>query len=147
MLNQRPINPVPKPTSEKKRGGKSPKEKGTRLEREIAKKFGGERTPMSGAAKYSNRNLTGDVEIPDADGKPLIKIEAKYSGSINANGEKCYSLTQKVLKQMTQEAIEAHELGALYFRFKNDVQGYAILTHEHFHELVELAKLGATLRK
>ena len=91
MLNQRPINPVPKPESTKKRGGKSPKDKGSRVERLVAKELGTQRTVGSGAFKQSNKNLTGDMDVRDNEGKEFIKLEVKYSGTINTKGERSYT--------------------------------------------------------
>jgi hypothetical protein len=136
-----PIEKTPK-----KKGGKGPRASGNRVERIVAKELGGTRTPMSGAVKQSNHNLTGDVEVNDNEGKPFLKLEVKYSGSITPKGEKSYTLTTGVLDQMEKEAHEAGELGALVLQFKGGKK-YAIIGFTDFGELIELAKLGRTIQK
>ncbi|MEK4798044.1 hypothetical protein NYE37_03820 [Thermoactinomyces sp. FSL K6-2592] len=42
--------------------GRSQKMKGNRTEREFAKLIGGRRVPLSGSAKHSGQEYTGDVE-------------------------------------------------------------------------------------
>lgn len=42
--------------------GRSQKQKGSRREREFAKQIGGQRIPLSGAAKHAGEAHTGDVE-------------------------------------------------------------------------------------
>lgn len=162
------INPIPKPQSTKKTKGKRPttptkgvdmdavalKEErrarnaqnramGKQAERRVAKLVGGERTPMSGAVKNSNRNLTGDVEVRDAMGRDFMKIEVKVSSQTTASGEKSISIKRSWLEQAFRESKEAHEIGALAFRFKNDDKDYFIFTDEDIVELIEKAKLGS----
>lgn len=139
---------VPKPEG-KKKGGKSPRQQGARVERMVAKHTGGTKTIGSGAFKNTNHNLEGDVEIPDADGKPLVKLEVKACGVISAKGEKSYALSQKVLEQMVKEADNANEIGALWLHFKGQAleNGYLIMQAKHWTRFLELAKLGATMEK
>lgn len=137
----RTINPVPKPLPTKKRGGTSPRAKGDRVERLVAKDLGEQRTVGSGAFKYSNKNLTGDIDVRDNEGRDFVKLEVKYSGQVNAKGEKSYVLTTSVLDQMEKEAHDAGELGALVLQYKGGKR-YAIMTFEDFQKIIELAKLG-----
>jgi hypothetical protein len=139
---------IPKPEP-KKKGGKGPRRSGDRVERMVAKNLGGSRTPGSGAIKDSNRNLTGDVEVPDALGRFFLKMEVKASGIISAKGEKNYSLSKKVLDQMFNEAEASKELGMLWIHFKgqNIEDGYGIIQGKHLKELIELAKIGHALKK
>lgn len=133
---------APIPKGEKKaRGGLSPRRAGDRVERLVAKELGEKRNVGSGAFKNTNKNLTGDIDIHDNDGKPFVKLEVKYTGQIDTKGAKVYPLTTKVLDQMEKEAHEAGEIGALTLQFKGGKR-YEILLHEDFLQLVEWAKLG-----
>lgn len=136
---------IPK-DAKKPRGGLSPKRSGTRVEREVAKKLGEKRTVGSGAFKQSNKNLTGDIDIHDNEGKPFVKLEVKYTGSVTTKGEKSYTLTTGVLDQMEKEAHEANELGALILQFKGGKR-YAIVSFDDFTKIIELAKLGRTIQR
>jgi len=133
---------IPKPTP-KKKGGKGPRKSGDRVERLVAKELGGERVPMSGAAKNF---ATGDVEIKDANGRKFVKLEVKASGLISTSGEKSYILSKNVLDQMVQEAEKDGEVGALVIHFKNQPieEGYTIMSTKHFKMFLEWAKLGHT---
>lgn len=146
---ERKIYPVPKPEPGKKKGGAGPRKSGARVERIVAKALGGERIPGSGAIKNSNKDLTGDVEIRDADNRPMLKLEVKASGEIHTSGSKSYSLQKKTLEQMLKEATDANQLGALLIHFKGDTldQGYTIMSTRQFQELVEMAKLGRTIMR
>ena len=126
------------------KGGTSPRRSGDRVERIIAKDLGEQRTVGSGAFKFSNKNLTGDIDVHDNEGREFVKLEVKASGTINTKGERSYNLTTKVLDQMQDEAESAHELGALILYFKNG-RTYTIMPYEHWKELLELAKLGRTM--
>ncbi len=138
---------VPKPEStKKKKGGNSPKAKGDRVERLVANELGEKRTVGSGAFKNTNKNLTGDIDVRDNEGKEFIKLEVKYSGAVNTKGEKSYVLTTTVLDQMEKEAHDAGELGALVLQYKGGKR-YAIIPFADFTSLLELAKLGRTLQK
>lgn len=116
---------------------------GKYAERKVAKAVGGERTPLSGAAKYSNRNLTGDVEVRDGLGRDFMKIEVKSSAVVDAQGQKSFTIKLPVLQQAFREAHEAHEIGCVAFTFKGDGHIYYIFSDEDIHELIEKAKLGA----
>lgn len=132
------------PKGEKKaRGGLSPRRAGDRVERLVAKELGEKRNVGSGAFKNTNKNLTGDLDIHDNNGKAIIKLEVKYTGQIDTKGEKVYPLTTKVLEQMEKEAHDAGEIGALTLQFKGGKR-YEILQHDDFLKLVELARLGST---
>lgn len=138
---ERPIRPVPKPASTKSKGGKSPRAKGDRAEREIGKLLGEKRTVGSGAFKNTNKNLEGDMDVRDKNGKEFIKLEIKYTGSLTTTGEKSYTLTEKVCKQMIEEAHAAGELGALVVHFKNGKK-FVLMEVNDWHKLVELARIG-----
>jgi hypothetical protein len=146
--NQGNPRAVPKPEG-KKRGGKSPRQQGARVERMVAKHTGGTKTIGSGAFKNTNHNLEGDVEVPDADGKPLVKLEVKACGVISAKGEKSYALSKNMLDQMVKEAEAVNEIGAAWIHYKGQSieEGYIIMQAKHWTRFLELAKLGATLEK
>lgn len=133
----------------KKKGGSGPRTSGNRIERLVAKSLDGERTPGSGAYKHTNRNLTGDVEIPDNEGKNFVKLEVKATGAVSASGEKSYTIKQSELKQMQREADEAHELGALVFHFKGESieNAWAIVSMKTLKEFIEDAKFARSARK
>ena len=120
---------------------------GKQTERAVAKITGGERTPMSGAIKYSNRNLTGDVEVKDVRGRDFVKIEVKATSAIAPNGDKSFSLKKSVLDQTFREAEDAGEIGACFIHWKNgDYQDdYVVLKSEHFINFLELAKVGSAV--
>lgn len=132
---------------------------GKDVERQVAKKTGGERTPGSGAFKFSNRNLTGDVQVNDELGRGLCKIECKGVSIINAKGEKTFTLKKSVLDQAFQEADKQGEIGVVWIHFLNnnydddfvafvDEQGDAYVTRSrHFVRLLDLAKLGAVVEE
>jgi hypothetical protein len=129
----------------KKRGGKSPQQAGRRIERVIATKLGEKPTVGSGAFKSSNKNLTGDVDVRDNEGKDYVKLEIKMTGAVNAAGDKVYALQEKVLKQMEEEAHANRELGALVIHYKNGKQ-YVVMPFADWMSMLEDAKLGRTAR-
>lgn len=141
----REFKPDPKPEP-KKKGGKSPQQSGRRVERIVADKLGEKRTVGSGAYKNTNKNLTGDIEVRDNEGRDYIKLEVKTTGAVNAAGDKTYSLQEKVLKQMEDEANAARELGALVIHYKNG-KSYVVMPFDHWKRLVDDAKLGRTLAR
>jgi hypothetical protein len=145
-LRDRPITPVPKPT---KSGGRTPKEVGKRAEREVAKKLGGDRIPGSGALKKGPRDLTGDVQIPDADGRPYIKAEVKVCGTLDALGRKSFRVTWEVVDQMIREAETAGQLGILDVHFKGESYGHDLIVMKaaHFQQFLEDAKAGRAVAK
>lgn len=171
-MSERKIRPVPKPESTKKSKSKTKgitktvdtaavdeKRKaqnninrnfGKSVERQVAKIVGGERTPMSGAVKNSNRNLTGDVEVKDALGRDFMKLEVKGTSNSTPKGDKTFTLKKSVLDQTFYEAEEAHEIGALYIHWKGgsyEQEDYVILESKHFIRLIELAKLGVLVEE
>lgn len=133
----------------KKKGGLGPRKSGDRVERMVAKQTGGQRNIGSGAFKNTNKNLEGDVDIPDADGRPLVKLEVKASGVISAKGERTYALSKSVLDQMVREAEMNKEIGALWLHFKGQTleEGYLIMQARDWLRFLELAKLGASVQK
>src|SRR4051812_31607432 len=64
---------------------------GKSVERSVAKLTGGDRVPASGAIKTSNLDLTGDVQVKDAAGRPLIKIESKGTSALTPSGDKTFT--------------------------------------------------------
>jgi hypothetical protein len=132
---------------------------GKDVERSVAKKVGGERTPGSGAFKFSNRNLTGDVQVNDALGRGLCKIECKGVSVISAKGEKTFTLKKSVLDQAFKEADVQGEIGVVWIHFLNnnydedfvafmDEKGDAyMIRSRHFVRLLDLAKLGAVVEE
>lgn len=134
------VRAVPKPEG-KKKGGKSPRKAGDRVERIVADTLGEKRTVGSGAFKNTNKNLTGDIEVRDAEGKEYMKLEVKMTGQINTKGERSYTLTMPVLEQMEKEAHDAHELGALVIYFKGGKK-YVVMPFDDWHILLEDAKRG-----
>jgi hypothetical protein len=143
---------VPKPErlnkdgTPKKKGGISPRKAGSRVEKIVADKLGEQRTVGSGAFKQSNKNLTGDIDVHDHEGRDFIKLEVKMTGRIDTSGAKSFILTEKVLNQMQEEAEAAKELGALVIHFKGGKQ-YVCMPFEHWQQLLELAKLGRSMQK
>jgi hypothetical protein len=132
---------------------------GKAVERQVAKIVGGERTPGSGAFKFSNRNLTGDVQVNDALGRGLCKIECKGTSIISAKGGKTFTLRKSVLQQAMKEADDQGEIGVVWIHFLNDQydedfvafmddKGDAfIVRSRHFVRLLNLAKLGAVVEE
>lgn len=121
---------------------------GKSTERQVAKLTGGERTPLSGAVKFSNRNMTGDVEVKDVRGRDFVKIEVKATSAITPSGDKSFSLKKSVLDQMFREAEDAGEVGACYIHWKNadyTQDDYVVLKSKHFLEFLELAKVGSSV--
>lgn len=137
-------------TSAAERGRRN-KQFGTSTERAVAKITGGERTVGSGAIKTSNRNLTGDVEIRDADNaQDIIKIEVKGVSSITPSGDKTFILKKSVLDQAMSEADVVKEVGVVWLHWKNasyGVDDYAILSSTHFLQFLEWAKIGAAVER
>ena len=99
-------------------GGRSPRDQGNRAERLIAKYLDGERIVGSGAYKFSNKNLVGDVDVWIGP-RPYLKLEVKTTGKTGPNGP-VYSLTSKVLEQMEREAEQYKELGCVWVHYKNN---------------------------
>jgi len=133
---------------------------GKSVERAVAKLVGGERTPGSGAFKTSDRNLTGDVAVWDAEGVGLAKIECKGTSTITPKGDKTFTMKKSVMYQTWFEAIAADELPILWVHWKNGdylddavmVVGDPATDEVHplvparmFLELIRLAKLGAVV--
>lgn len=166
LLN-RPIRPDPKPEGGKKKPKSSsaksatkPAEKaraeinnrnrnfGKSIEREVAKRTGGERTPGSGAIKNSVKNLEGDVRVRDADNRrDIIVIECKGSSGLTPSGDKSFTLKKSVLEQMVNEAEIVGAIGALFIHWKHEEYDtdFVVIRSDHFYRLVELARKGATL--
>lgn len=130
--------------NQKTRGGKSPRQAGNRVEKIVAKSVGGDRVPGSGSIKNTNHNLKGDIEIKDTVGRQFMKLEVKMSGAVTSKGEKTFPLTKKIVEQAKREAEEVQEIAAVVIHFKGDPvdQGLVVIPHDHFVELVRLAKIG-----
>lgn len=119
---------------------------GKAIEREVAKRTGGERTPGSGAIKNSVKNLEGDVRIRDAENKrDIIVVECKGSSGLTTKGEKTFTLKKTVLDQMVKEAELTGCIGAVYLHFLQNeyTEDYCIIKSRHFYDLVNLARVGA----
>ena len=149
----REFTPVTKESQtrrENKKGGKSPRRAGDRVERMIATETGGQRNPGSGAFKGTNKNLEGDVDIPDADGRPLVKLEVKMrEPAVTTQVEKTIAFPISVLDQMVKEAETANEIGGLWIHVKGRPleDGYLVMSARHWLRFLELAKLGASMEK
>jgi hypothetical protein len=163
-MPSKPLTPVPKPEGGKKGKSKTPTKTvgtiaaderaaqnnrnrnfGKAVERKVADLTGGHRTPMSGAIKHSNWNLTGDVEVKDASGRDFLKIECKGTSTITPKGDKTFSLKKSVLDQAVKEAEDVGEIGVLYVHWANanyEHDDYVILKNAHFLRFLELAKIG-----
>lgn len=159
--------PVPKPTSTKKKkrttsqststtpSSRTRKQVNARnrragkaAEKKVAELTGGSRTPMSGAIKNSNWNLTGDVQVKDKANRGLMKIEVKTTSTITPAGDKTFTLKKSVLDQAIREADDAKEIGAVFIHWMNgsyEQDDYVILSSEHFLRLLELAKIGSAV--
>lgn len=146
-LADRPIVAIPKPEGGK--GGKKPREVGKQAERQVAKKMGGERIPASGAIKTGPFDLTGDVQIKDADGRPYIKAEVKVCGTIDTQGRKSFRVTWEVVDQMIQEAEKSGQLGILDVHFKGESYDHDLIVMKaaHFRQFLEEAKVGRAAAK
>ena len=141
----REFRPDPKPPSTKK-GGKSPQRAGKRVEKIVATQLGEKPTVGSGAFKGGNKNLTGDIDVRDNDGRDWIKLEVKMTGAVNAGGDPVYSLNAKVLKQMEDEAHAAGELAGLVVHYKGGKQ-YVVMPFDDWKLLIADAKLGKEAAK
>lgn len=169
----RPIQPVPKPESKKKSKAKGTtktvnmaaveervrtrtdinntnRQRGKNAERAVAKLTGGQVVPLSGAAKYSNKNLLMDVQVRDIEQtRDIIGIECKASSVITAKGDRSFTLKKSVLDQMVQESDTMKMIGALFvhfvsLRFIED--DYVIQSSKDFLDLVELARWGYSVK-
>lgn len=98
-------------------GGRSPRDQGNRAERLVAKYLDGERVVGSGAYKFSNKNLLGDVDVY-LDGRPYLKLEVKTTGRTHVKRGLYYTVPYLVLHQMETEAHQYHQLGCLWIHFK-----------------------------
>jgi hypothetical protein len=136
----------PKPEGKKKKGGNSPRKAGDRVERKIADTLGEKRNVGSGAFKQTNKNLTGDIDVRDNEGRDYVKMEVKMTGQLNTKGEKVYSLQEKVLKQFVAEAHAAKELAALAVHYKNG-DTFVVMPLSDWQRMLEDAKLGRTAQQ
>lgn len=99
-------------------GGRSPRDQGNRAERLVAKYIDGERVVGSGAYKFSNKNLLGDVDVWIS-ARPYLKLEVKTTGRTGKAGP-VYAVPFKVLQQMKEEAEQYRELGCVWVHYKNN---------------------------
>lgn len=122
-------------------GGRSPRDQGNRAERLVAKYVNGERVVGSGAYKYSNKNLLGDVDVWVA-ARPYLKIEVKTTGRTGPSGP-VYSLPYLVLKQMREEAEQYNELGCVWVHYKNNrpQNDLVVFPHDHWIQFVNAANM------
>lgn len=116
-------------------GGRKPRDQGNRAERLVAKYLDGERIIGSGAYKFSNKNLVGDVDVR-INGHEYLKLEVKTTGAERKNGM-FYVMRHDVLRQMHEEAERFHQKGALWLHFKNSSPANDFVFFPEFH-LIEL---------
>lgn len=125
--------------------------RGKAAERSVAKLTGGEVVPLSGAAKYSSKNLLMDVQVKDAAKiRDLIAIEVKCTGNITPSGDRSFSMKQSVVKQMLQESAQMDMIGALFIhfvgmRFAED--DLVVQSGGDFIKTVDYARWGATVQR
>lgn len=167
MPEERPIFPAPKPQSTKKKGGtkKAPtkttspplnrtrqeinatnRQRGKSAERQVAKRTGGSTTPLSGAIKNSVKGLEGDVRVRDeSNSRDFLVIECKSASQLTPKGDKSFTVHQKVVRQMIDEAEKGGCLGTLYIHWVNGGfdEDLVMFKSSHFFELVRLARIGA----
>lgn len=123
---------------------------GKRHEREIAKRTGGERVPMSGAIKNSVHHLEGDVKVRDSENKfDVVFIECKASAKIDVKGRKQLTMKLEDLQQMIQEAKISGCVGLISYHWvNNDYENDFIMCESsEFFRLIELARIGATVER
>lgn len=132
------------------------REFGKSIERNVAKLLEGERTPGSGAFKFSNRNLTGDVEVKDRGGRDFLKVECKGTSVITPSGKRTYTLQKDVIDQTLSEAVAAGELPMLWIHWESAEYGledhvivpgkegeaHWLIPSSMAVELVRLARIG-----
>lgn len=124
------------------------RQRGKTLEREVAKRTGGERTPGSGAIKNSVKNLEGDVRVRDADNRrDALVIECKSCSTLSPDGDHTFTLKRNVLEQATKEADLIGAIGLVYLHWvgANYNDDYVIFKAEHFYRWLDLARTGAAM--
>lgn len=139
---------------------------GKAVERNVAKILDSEngssqRVPGSGAFKFSNKNLTGDVEVRDASGREFLKVECKGVSTLTPKGDRTFTLRKDVLDQAFKEARDAQELAAVWIHWLgvsyeqedhvvvpgDEGEAHALIPSSMFIQLVELAKLGSVVEE
>lgn len=102
------------------------KDTARRQERNVAKKIGGKRVPLSGGG-----SIKGDVLAPD------VLVECKTGHTLDASGEKQIILKKDWLLKMKKEAQEeSKSIAFLEFRFKGDKTAWVIASAEDYIKLV-----------
>jgi len=106
------------------------------IERRIARKFGVERTPLSGG---SSRHTSSDTLHND------YYIEIKCSGVINISTKtgkktktKSIRIQKEVLDKMITNASKENKIPFLIFHFKSEKKDWVILQLDHFKCLLDL---------
>lgn len=96
----------------------------------------------------SNKNLKGDVHVPDLAGSDFLYVECKGTGRIDPKGEHSFTLKRSVLEQMFRESNDQRQLGVVWLHWKHanyEADDYAIIEARDLVELVRLAKIGAVV--
>lgn len=125
-------------------GGKTPRNIGNRAERLVAKYLDGQRVVGSGAYKFSNKNLLGDVDI-QVDGRDYLKVEVKATGRSHETRGQYYVVTEKVLNQMEREAEQYQQLGCLWIHFKNSTPSADFVIFPLYHAIRLVADASLNL--
>jgi len=129
-----PEVPVPKPEP-KIKGGKKPKQAGTRYERLFTTKHGGRRVVGSGAFGLVDPALKGDIRIRIGDRDYLL--EAKSLNKINGRGEKIVNFPLSFLEKITLEAQTTGDIPGLVYHPRGSREEYLVVKFEFFKELIE----------
>jgi hypothetical protein len=129
-----PEGPIDKPEP-KLKGGKKPKQAGTRYERVFVQKHGGRRVVGSGAFGYVDPSLKGDIRITIGDRDYLL--ESKSLNKINGRGEKIVNFPLSFLEKITKEAETTGDIPGLIYHPKGSAEEYLFVKFEWFKELVE----------
>jgi hypothetical protein len=102
------------------------KETARRQERNLARKLGGKRVPLSGGG-----SIKGDVIAPD------VLVECKTGHTVDAAGEKQIVFKKDWLIKMKKEAeAEGRSIVFLEFRFKGDKTAWVVASAEDYIRLV-----------
>lgn len=137
---------VPKPSdkSDRQKINDTNRKFGKGIERKVAQLTGGERVIMSGAAKWSSKNLIGDVQVMEPDSsRVLCMIECKGTSGITPKGDKTFILKKSVLDQAKSEAALMKAIAAVWIHWRQanyETDDYVILPSDSFLKLLELAK-------
>lgn len=126
--------PIPKPQP-KIKGGKKPKQAGTRYERVFTQKHGGRRIVGSGAFGVVDPMLKGDIAITIGDKDYLL--ESKSLNKINGRGEKTVTFPLSFIEKITEEAKTTGKIPGLIYHPKGSSDEYLFVKFAWFKELIE----------